>query len=243
MLFYLGTHILSHAIHFERVCISINLLWRYDKNGILHRRVSDFQANTWIMDSGAFTEVSTYGQFRHSVKDYAKQINRWAKCGKLELAVSQDYMCEPHKHQQLTIERYDQLIKLTSMPILPVLQGYEPSDYTNHILMYGDRLQLNMRVGVGSICKRNTNITTIVNILEAIKEIRPDLRLHGFGLKITALRDAYISSMLYSADSMAWSLGARRQGKDRNGLKEALDFLNDISSKNGKKEHQLILVR
>lgn len=251
MLFYLGTHVLSHASHFDRTCISINRLYRYDNHHILHKRISDFNVNNWILDSGAFTEISTYGKFRHSINEYAMQINRWMNCGNLELAVSQDYMCEPHIikktgltipiHQQLTIDRYDELIKLTTVKILPVLQGYQPSDYANHIAMYGDRLKLNMRVGVGSVCKRNTNINAIVNVLETIKKIRPDLRLHGFGLKITALQNTYINSLLYSADSMAWSFAARKQNKDRNGLKEATDFLNKITIKAGTKGHQLIL--
>lgn len=252
MLFYLGTHVLSHAKSFERVFISINLLWRYDRNGKLHRRVSDFPANNWIMDSGAFTEISTYGKFRNSVKDYAKQINRWKRCGQLELAVSQDYMCEPAilkttgltvpEHQMLTIERYDELVRLTRVPILPVLQGYDPQDYVNHISMYENRLQTNMRVGVGSICKRNTNPIAIVNVLEAIKKMRPDLRLHGFGLKITALRNNYVTSMLYSADSMAWSYGARRDGGDRNGIIEAIAYLDNVSITHSKKEHQFSLI-
>jgi hypothetical protein len=42
----------------------------------------------------------------------------------------------------------------------------------------------------------------------AIKNERPDLRLHGFGLKTTALADPLVRSMLWSADSMAWSFAA-----------------------------------
>ncbi len=54
-------------------------------------------------------------------------------------------------------------------------------------------------------------------ILERILRARPDLRLHGFGVKLTALRSAAVRSMLHSADSMAWSYAARRQGGDQNG--------------------------
>jgi len=248
MQFYLGTHVLSHPFHFQRCCISVNRLWRYDKYGILHRRVSDFLVNDWIMDSGAFTEISTYGKYRFPIEDYAIQVNRWRVCGNLELAVAQDYMCEPsiltktgltvEKHQKLTIERYDALINITDVPIMPVLQGYDPQEYVNHVEMYEDRLHYGMRVGVGSVCKRNSNPQSIVAILEAIKNARPDLRLHGFGLKTTALANLYILSLLHSADSMAWSYRARRNGSNRNGLQEAKAFVTEINQIQGSKPHQ-----
>lgn len=242
MKFYIGTHRVNHAEHFDQCFISINVLWK---------RKSDFAVNDWILDSGAFTELSTYGHYRFPVEDYAGGINRWKVCGNLEYAVCQDYMCEPFiiektgldiaEHQRLTIERYDALIPLTNVNILPVLQGYAPIDYLKHLEMYDNRLAFGYLVGVGSICKRNSNPKEIANILELIKRERPDLRLHGFGLKTTALANAYICSLLYSADSMAWSYKARREGGNPNGLKEALDFISKIKRIEAKKPHQFDL--
>lgn len=235
---------INHANHLEKSFISVNRLYR---------RKSDFEVNNWIMDSGAFTEISNFGHYRSPVSDYAEQINRWSKCGNLEMAVTQDYMCEPFilektgltvaEHQRLTIERYDQLVKLSKVPIMPVLQGYEPKEYSNHIRQYGLRLTHGMRVGVGSICKRNSKPESIIAILEAIKNERPDLKLHGFGLKLTALQNTYICSMLYSADSMAWSFSARKQGKNPNGLTEAISFNSRIELEQGTKAQQLVLIK
>jgi len=104
--------------------------------------------------------------------------------------------------------------------------------------MYGVRLARGSRVGVGSICKRNSNPREIATILDGIKRERPDLRLHGFGLKTTALANNYILSLLYSADSMAWSYKARREGGNTNGLSEALEFVEEIERIKGKKIHQ-----
>jgi len=240
--FYIGTHMVNHAEHFDQCFISIN---------VLRKRKSDFTVNDWIMDSGAFTEISTFGHYRFPVEDYASDINRWKICGKLEYAVCQDYMCEPFiiektgldiaEHQRLTIERYDSLIPLTDVPILPVLQGYVSTDYLKHLEMYGNRLLIGCRVGVGSICKRNSSPKEIAIILELIKRDRPDLRLHGFGLKTTALANAYICSLIYSADSMAWSYRARRNGGNANGLKEALDFITEIKRVEAKKPHQFVM--
>ncbi|HET8632346.1 MAG TPA: hypothetical protein VFL91_33390 [Thermomicrobiales bacterium] len=45
----------------------------------------------WIMDSGAFTELATYGRYRPTPDEYAAQIIRWAANGQLVAAVSQDF--------------------------------------------------------------------------------------------------------------------------------------------------------
>jgi hypothetical protein len=128
-------------------------------------------------------------------------------------------------HQRLTIERYDALLaEDTGVYIMPVLQGYSPSEYISHIRQYGDRLKPGMWVGVGSVCKRNTNIMAIWMVLDAIKDERPDLRLHGFGLKKTSLQETIIRDLLYSADSMAWSFAARREGRNANDWREAKAF-------------------
>jgi hypothetical protein len=80
------------------------------------------------------------------------------------------------------------------------------------------------------VCKRNGNPAAILSVFRAIKSARPDLRLHGFGLKLTALKDAEISSLLYTADSMSWSFSARKQGRDGNSYREALAFAERIET-------------
>jgi len=244
MKFYTGVHKPSIAKNVDHAFVSVNAL---------RGRVSDFEVNDWIMDSGAFSELLLYGHYRFPVSEYAGQINRWKVCGNLITAVCQDYMCEPFmlektgltvkEHQELTIQRYDELINLTDVLIMPVLQGYEPREYIDHLAMYGERLTNGMRVGVGSVCKRNGNPAAIVAVLEGIKEARPDLRLHGFGLKTKALQNNYIVSMLDSADSMAWSYAARREGRNGNSGLEAGEFSRKISKVAGIKEHQFTLTK
>ena len=193
------------------------------------------------MDSGAFTEISAYGEYRYPVDEYAEQINRWAHVGQLEAAISQDYMCEPHiinktgmsvkQHQLLTIQRYEEL-KACYLPkhvrIIPVLQGFHPQVYADHVNMYGDLLGPCAWVGVGSICKRNANPMSVLTVLNTIKRVRPDLQLHGFGVKMTALQNPGVRALLHSADSMAWSYAARREGRDRNSWEEAKRFEQDV---------------
>ncbi len=235
MEFYVGMHHPSDAARVPRCMVSIKRL---------AGRRSDFPTPPagWMLDSGAFTELHQHGRYRASPEDYAAEVRRWAGCGRLLAASSQDYMCEPFilartglsvaAHQRLTIERYDAIRALVhTAHILPVLQGYLPEQYAAHIAQYGERLRPGMWVGVGSVCKRNANVRDIAAVLRTIRAARPDLRLHGFGLKTTALDAPEVRAMLHSADSMAWSYAARREGRGRaaNDWREALAFYDRVA--------------
>lgn len=231
MRFFTGLHQPSDAQHFDAAFVSVNRL---------RKRKSSFMVGDWIMDSGAFSTIKAHGGYPHPVSEYAEQIKRWSTCGNLLAAVAQDYMCEADMltitgltipdHQRLTIERYDALLAcdVGGVTIIPVLQGYSPEDYVQHIRMYGDRLKPGMWVGVGSVCKRNGRVKVIEDVLSAINRERPDLRLHGFGLKTTALSSEKVRGMLHTADSMAWSYAARREGRNANDWREAKAWTNRI---------------
>ncbi|MGV1768773.1 DUF7221 family queuine tRNA-ribosyltransferase-like protein [Agrobacterium vitis] len=230
--FYVGLHQPADARHFVRACISIKRLWT---------RIKKIICPDVLVDSGAFTELFLHGRYRHGVEDYAAVLYRLYTTGVVNItaAVAQDYMCEPfilaktgltiEEHQRLTIERYDSLVaeleRLFEGPvpfhIMPVLQGFAPRDYVNHIRLYGDRLKPGMWVGVGSVCKRQGDPRAIIAVLQGIASERPDLLLHGFGVKITSLLHAGVRALLATADSMAWSFAARKQGRDANDWREA----------------------
>lgn len=226
-IFYVGLHQPHNALQFERSMVSMNRL---------EHRKGDFHPQEWILDSGAFTRIAR-GIGHMEVHEYAQQIRRWAHCGTLVAAVSQDYMCEPFilgitgstvaEHQRLTIQRYRLLRSwVGSTYIMPVLQGYTPREYQVHIEDYGDALKENAWVGVGSVCKRNGTPRQVEILLSAIADVRPDLRLHGFGLKRTALQSHLVNELLYSCDSMAWSYAARKQGRNANDPLEAHNYVD-----------------
>lgn len=181
-----------------------------------------------------------------SARDYAADVRRFRdEIGQLEWAAPQDWMCEPvmlkktgltvDEHQRLTIENYLELRSLApDLPIIPVLQGWSLGDYWRHVEAYdaaGIDLAALPLVGVGSVCRRqNTTVAGTVFASLAAEGIK----LHGFGLKMTGLR-ASLSS-LASADSMAWSLNARKNPPRpecthkscANCLPFALEWLRDV---------------
>jgi hypothetical protein len=228
--FYIGLHQPGDARRFPRAFISVNRM---------RGRKVPIHCDDWILDSGAFREIEQFGGYRHLPQDYAKEVNRLKAINPgLRAVVSQDYMCEPFmlqktglslaEHQRLTIARYDALKPSVQVYLMPVLQGYSLRNYLDHIDQYGDRLKSGMYVGVGSICKRNVDMRQIEAILVAIKRKRPDLRLHGFGIKTTSLSSGVIRECLESADSMAWSFAARKENRNANDWREAHAFVERI---------------
>lgn len=228
MKFFTGLHQPSDAQHFDAAFISVNRL---------RTRKSALPAGgPWIMDSGAFSELARHGRYTSTPQEYAAEVRRWATNGSAPLlaAVTQDWMVEPAMlaktgltiaaHQRLTIERFDQIKTAIggACYLMPVLQGWTVDDYLRHITMYGaERLPYGAWVGVGSVCKRQGDPAAILAILRAIKDAHPDLRLHGFGVKMTSLQYPEIRDLLYTADSMAWSFAARYEGRNRNCWREA----------------------
>lgn len=235
MNFYVGFHHPGSAHKVERpVMVSINAL---------RGRKSDFDVGPWIMDSGAYTQNAREAGFHESPAEYAIEIARWSRCGELRAAASQDYMCDPaildrmdrtaREQQERTTKRYQQIRSYLrrigcEVHLMPVLQGWMPEHFRRHLAMYD--LPDGCWTGVGSIVSKSDTPAEIERVLDKIKSARPDLRLHGFGLKETALSRPYIRDLLYSADSMAWSYAARREGRDPNDPAEARSFYDDLTT-------------
>ncbi len=173
----------------------------------------------WALDSGGFTELTLHGRWTVSPRDYARAVIRYRdEIGLLDWAAPQDLMCEPDmlrrtgltvaEHQRLTIENLLELRALGA-PVVPVLQGWSPGEYRDHVEMY-DRAGVDLRresiVPVGTMCRRQNTASAQVLMRELAHE---GIKLHGLGFKATGLR--VVSDVLASSDSMAWSYHARRE--------------------------------
>ena len=176
----------------------------------------------WCLDSGGFTELSMFGEWRVSAMDYAAEIDRYAAdIGGLEWAAPQDWMCEPTiraktrssvlDHQERTIASVLELRSRTAANVIPVLQGWSVRDYLHHADLYeraGFDLRAEPTVGVGTVCRRQST-TEGIAIITALAD--RGFALHGFGIKIGGVKRA--GHALKSSDSMAWSYSARRAGR------------------------------
>jgi hypothetical protein len=190
---------------------------------ISHRRLAPRKtlpraAGAWALDSGGFTELNKPPhRYVMTEDEYVEAVQRYqAEIGGLAWAAPMDWMCEPfvleqtgltvREHQQRTVENY---LRLRDRgPFIPVLQGWELSDYLDCITIYeahGVDLTAVPLVGVGSVCRRQ-NEDDIGRIFWEIN--RAGIRCHGFGVKKRGL--ALYGGLLASADSLAWSYNARK---------------------------------
>lgn len=176
---------------------------------------------SWSLDSGGFSELEMYGEWRSSAKDYVAAVYRYSdQIGNLRWAAIRDWMCEPfmvkktglsvREHQQRTIDSYVELMNLApDLPWMPVLQGYTLDEYRQHLDDYGKR-EIDLKqlplVGVGSVCRRqHTDEITQIFLMLSLH----GLKMHGFGVKVKGLTN--FAHLLTSADSMAWSKQARHE--------------------------------
>lgn len=213
MKFYLGTH---QVCWLARMTVPLFV----SRRRLAPRKHLPRAIGTWSLDSGGFTELSTYGRWTIGASAYVTEVRRYRdEIGGMEWAAPQDWMCEPWicqktglsiaEHQRRTVDNYLELKALApDLPFIPVLQGWQPADYLACWEMYerAGVLLRNLRlVGLGSVCRRSKEKEGAA-IVAALAD--QGLRLHGFGFKLSGLR--LCGERLASADSLAWSYNARR---------------------------------
>jgi hypothetical protein len=211
--FYLGTHETSWLARLD-----VPLFVSHRR--LAPRRTLPVARVGWALDSGGFTELSMHGRWETEPTAYVDACRRYmAEIGRLEWAAPMDWMCEPFmlaktgltldRHQALTVENLGVLRQFApDVPFVPVLQGWALGDYVACINRYaaaGVDLTAEPVVGVGSVCRRQSTSEIAAIFAELY---RVGIRCHGFGVKTNGL--GLYARHLTSADSMAWSYGARR---------------------------------
>jgi hypothetical protein len=160
--FYLGVHV-PHWLDKAGVPLFVS-----------HRTLKDRKtfpraAAPWALDSGGFTELSLFGEWRTTPREYVTAVRRYRdEVGMLAWASPQDWMNEPAmlertgltvaEHQRRTVENLLTLRSLApDLPIIPVLQGWTADDYHRCADLYeqaGVDLTAEPVVGVGTVCRR-----------------------------------------------------------------------------------------
>ncbi len=248
--FHLGTHETSW-LGLTQGDVDDEMLWpQWDGPTwfVSHRRLADRKRLPraragWALDSGGFSELQMFGEWRTTAAEYCDAVARYdQEIGGLGWAAPQDWMAEPiirtggragpvkfvgtdlsvEEHQRRTVANYVELRYIwsrysdDSCPFIPVLQGWTLDDYLRCVDLYAragidlaeDRENFEEPlVGLGSVCRRQ-NTAEIAQIVGRLgREL--GLAMHGFGVKSAGL--VRYGHLLSSADSMAWSYGARRE--------------------------------
>ena len=218
MRFYLGT---NKANWLQRAKVPLF---------VSHRTLRTLKTRTlsrtdWCLDSGGFTELSMHGQWTISPEEYCWYVTRYRNgISRMQWASQQDWMCEEFmlqrtgktvaEHQSLTTQNYLDLKEIApNLPFIAVIQGQTLSDYLNHIQQFKDAgvdLTQHDTVGIGSVCRRQATSEIVPIVTEIAAK---GIKLHGFGMKTAGLEQ--VGHLMHSADSMAWSFGARMSNYKR----------------------------
>lgn len=177
--------------------------------------------STVMIDSGSFT-IHDHGKEFDPPAQYADRVRGYmAEMGGVVSAAIYGEMCEEQiivktgrtieQNQKMTVESYCTLSQIApEVPWLAELQGWREEDYNRCADMYeasGVDLTALPRVGLGTICRREgtEEARRIARSLAA-----RGISLHGFGVKDPKSLD----SAFQSADSFAWSYGARKRTRE-----------------------------
>lgn len=174
-----------------------------------------------MIDSGSFTIHDRDLAF-DPPPVYAQRVRRYVdEIGGVTSVAVYGEMCEAWilaktgrrvaENQRMTVESYCTLLQLApEVPWLAEIQGFSEDEYHACVDLYaawGVDLSILPVVGLGSICRREgtAEARQIARSLAA-----RGISLHGFGVKDPKSLD----SAFTSADSFAWSYGARRRTRE-----------------------------
>lgn len=203
------------------ILVSANSLW--DNASKRFSGWKCYAAHDTALDCGGFVAMKRYGGYRWSVEQYvalAMQMQPawWAQM---------DFCCEPEiaSDRATVFQRIDRTAEYlhecqatsrrlgTKMP-MPVLQGWNPSDYCQGPI-YDAGFEWPELVGIGSVCRRKVGgsdgIVAIVNALDS--RVPRHVKFHLFGVKSAALviLMSDFSHRIASVDSMAWNVACRKE--------------------------------
>ncbi|MBV2149889.1 hypothetical protein KRZ98_16720 [Sphingobium sp. AS12] len=176
------------------------------------------------LDSAGFVLASRYRGLPWSVDDYvalaaSHPFRRWAS---LDLCTEQEIA---HDRDEV-LDRLSRTIALNHAchargldagivdNFMPVLQGRTPHDYLRCLDGVAGLLRGSAVIGIGSMCRRPVHGPEgLLAVFSALDRALPrDIRLHGFGVKGTALSHlAPLADRIASIDSSAYGVAARRE--------------------------------
>lgn len=205
-----------------------------------------YQFKRLFVDCGGFSSSFKHGGYKNTDDDYLSYVERIQP----DYYALRDYPCEKEllkqlgttvkEQQQRTIENHLSLLdKIDNYQIagrsICVIQGWHPWEYVEFIDLLRDYGLITDYMAVGSVCRR-TSPRNITKIILTIKNELPNTRLHGFGIKISVLKDKATYDAVYSADSGAWDYSARwrkwHEGSDRGtvSIDEATKYVEKLKS-------------
>lgn len=178
-----------------------------------------------FIDSGGYHHMAAgTGEYDRPVEDYIDYLREVEP----DLWAFRDYPCEPRllektgrsveENQRLTTEAAARMMPLADgVPGQPVvvIQGWTREQYLAHLRELESLGLLTDYVGIGSICRRNSDLE-IADVILSIRDALPDrCKLHAFGVKGSVLKSLEVVKAVDSVDSGAYDWAASRFPDER----------------------------
>lgn len=217
------------------IMISANGFYRPERGFGLKNAKALFGEADVALDSSGFVAMRRYGGYRWTFEEYVELVARarptwWAApdyCCEPEIAHDREEVLERVRETAEALELTRHLAADRGVPApMPVLQGWLPDDYRRS----ADLMELAPLVGLGSVCRRQLyGPDGILRVIAALdRHLPPGVKLHLFGVKGTAFARLAEHERVFSVDSQAWDMAARRR---HNGVSRSVkvrgQFLTD----------------
>ncbi|MHA1221652.1 MAG: deazapurine DNA modification protein DpdA family protein [Candidatus Heimdallarchaeaceae archaeon] len=201
----------------------------YFKKGVLNTSNHFFKTNMVrksIIDCGIFEYYNKYHKFPYSVKEYTSFLNK----AKPTYGVCMDMICLPHNILEDEEEKFNTNFKRIDFSVknaiynikhakhykpISVLQGFSIEEFEYCIEQLHSKGALTPILGIGSLAKRKPKEVRYIvqKVKEKLNKIDCSIKLHGFGLSFSCLRNKAIRESLHSSDSLAWIFSIRKFGR------------------------------
>jgi len=191
-------------------------------------------AEILFVDSGGFPSSFLYNGYNRTDLEYLHFVRKT----KANLFALRDYPCEPQILQKYNVTAKDQIhrtlehhIKLLELserlevkakPI-PVIQGWELEDYYYCIDLFREHGLITDYMAIGSLCRRNATKQIQQIIIKVRQELPAWVKLHAFGVKLSALKNIVVWRALHSCDSSAWDFWARFEKRPLDTFEKSLE--------------------
>lgn len=211
------------------IMLSANRCWNNEKQCFQWGHAALHSPSDVMIDSSGFVAMARYGGYRWTAETYLEWIvNGWPDSWPRPIYAAMDFCCEREiaDSREKVLSRIDRTVEMcwymfelidqmredgmhwAEYP-MPVIQGWHPEDYIRCL----ERLPPAKLYGVGSVCRRPLKGEAgLLRVLDAIgRHLPDDAKLHGFGIKGTAMPHVLQMPYVASVDSMAWDAGLRHQ--------------------------------
>lgn len=194
--------------HVPGILISASVLWSRKRGCFI--KFNPPKSDELFLDPGGFGFHRRNSDYPFTLAQYAELAERLGATSVATL----DYPCEPKVNREIHRTNLDRIARSVEwaergrkeqpqLPWVPVIQGYTPAEYLRCIDLYEEKGLIRPYMAIGSLCSRVRRDSTW-EVVRVIRRRLTGVRLHGFGVSLTLLKDKRIRSALHSADTQAW---------------------------------------